>query len=667
MKINKIILENVGLYSGKHEFNLSPIKSQYTNNIILFGGLNGAGKTTLFDAVKLCLYGQEMFSRINAVDYQNYLLNKIHHSESEVFQPKGASVVLEFDYSHFGDVNIYHIERKWSTNGSKKVEEKINIIKNGEILKEEKEDMWQEYINDLIPPGLSQLFFFDSEKIQKIMEYSSDKEFKKSAKLLLGLDLIERLQADLKIYRSRTLKKLSAKKFKKELDSLNQEKALIENQLNKKRYELGAIENRSLKLEDQINTCRERIRAQGDHYLKCEDSLNEKRQKLEKELEVLKDRMREIAAGVLPLSIAFSQTQKLKEQIKREKAQQANRIAREKIEENKVRFFENIKSFDLFSDLEPELKERLDRTLHKELENLLTFGNGGKVEEIFCYSVSQSERLLLLLEEALKKTPGIIKELSRQHDELFLNLRETVTQLERVPDESSIKPLYETLNKLNLEFGAIQNEKKHLDESIAADKRKIEEIERGIERINKQIEANHKGTLKIHLTKQVERALTLYKNELALQKINAFKSEFLLFFRSLHRKKDLIQQIEIDPGSFDITLYDSKKSVIKPESLSAGEKEIYAIALLTALAKSSRRNFPFIIDMPLGRLDTVHRERIIEHFFPHASHQMIIFSTNTEIDRHYFEVLKPYISHSYNLVYDQEIKRTYVEEGYFWT
>jgi DNA sulfur modification protein DndD len=52
MIINKIILNNYGLYEGVQEFDLRPEKDK---NIILIGGENGAGKTTLFDSIKLCL------------------------------------------------------------------------------------------------------------------------------------------------------------------------------------------------------------------------------------------------------------------------------------------------------------------------------------------------------------------------------------------------------------------------------------------------------------------------------------------------------------------------------------------------------------------------------------------------------------------------------------
>lgn len=102
------------------------------------------------------------------------------------------------------------------------------------------------------------------------------------------------------------------------------------------------------------------------------------------------------------------------------------------------------------------------------------------------------------------------------------------------------------------------------------------------------------------------------------------------------------------------------------ESLSAGERQIYAIAMLDALAKTSGRKLPIIIDTPLGRLDSKHRKKLVENYFPSASHQVIILSTDTEIDKTYLTSLKDHISHTIMLDYIGTEGSSSVEPGYFW-
>ena len=122
----------------------------------------------------------------------------------------------------------------------------------------------------------------------------------------------------------------------------------------------------------------------------------------------------------------------------------------------------------------------------------------------------------------------------------------------------------------------------------------------------------------------------------------------------------------MDPGSFSVTLYRQDGTRQPKEVLSAGEKEVYAIAMLTALAKTSRKPLPFIIDTPLARLDSEHRTNLVDGFFPSASHQVLVFSTDTEIDRKYFEELRSHISKSYLLTYDESSQASVVSSGYFW-
>jgi DNA sulfur modification protein DndD len=86
---------------------------------------------------------------------------------------------------------------------------------------------------------------------------------------------------------------------------------------------------------------------------------------------------------------------------------------------------------------------------------------------------------------------------------------------------------------------------------------------------------------------------------------------------------------------------------------------------LWALARTSGRALPMIIDTPLARLDSEHRSTIVERYFPDASHQVIVLSTDTEVDGRLLERLSPHISHSYRLEYDHDQRSTRAIPGYF--
>jgi DNA sulfur modification protein DndD len=101
------------------------------------------------------------------------------------------------------------------------------------------------------------------------------------------------------------------------------------------------------------------------------------------------------------------------------------------------------------------------------------------------------------------------------------------------------------------------------------------------------------------------------------------------------------------------------------DRLSAGEKQLLATSLLWGLARASGRPVPTIIDTPLGRLDSSHRRHLIERYFPNASHQVLLLSTDEEIAGPYYTALKPFITRTYILAHNDESGQTNIEPGYF--
>lgn len=89
------------------------------------------------------------------------------------------------------------------------------------------------------------------------------------------------------------------------------------------------------------------------------------------------------------------------------------------------------------------------------------------------------------------------------------------------------------------------------------------------------------------------------------------------------------------------------------------------IAILWALALCSKKKLPVIIDTPLSRLDSQHRTSIISTYFPNASDQTIILSTDTEIDQNYYEMMKNSVGDEFTLVYSEKTKSTSIKKGYF--
>jgi DNA sulfur modification protein DndD len=147
--------------------------------------------------------------------------------------------------------------------------------------------------------------------------------------------------------------------------------------------------------------------------------------------------------------------------------------------------------------------------------------------------------------------------------------------------------------------------------------------------------------------------------------IKHLESLILDSFISLIRKSKLVKRIAIEPENFKLTLFDKDLKPIPSNRLSAGERQILAVSILWGLAKASGRPLPAIIDTPLGRLDSKHRQQLIGNYFPKASHQVILLSTDEEIDQSYRNDLSKYIGREYHIEYQESLQTSTITEGYF--
>lgn len=159
--------------------------------------------------------------------------------------------------------------------------------------------------------------------------------------------------------------------------------------------------------------------------------------------------------------------------------------------------------------------------------------------------------------------------------------------------------------------------------------------------------------------------LESYTTELQKRKTELLGMTITSCYKKLANKKKLIDRIEMDAQSLDLHYYNASQVEVIKSALSAGEKQLMVIAILWALAICSKKKLPVIIDTPLSRLDSVHRSALVTSYFPKASDQTIILSTDSEIDRGYYDMMKAWIGDEFTLYYDDTTRSTTVLKGYF--
>jgi DNA sulfur modification protein DndD len=278
----------------------------------------------------------------------------------------------------------------------------------------------------------------------------------------------------------------------------------------------------------------------------------------------------------------------------------------------------------------------------------------------------EARKALTSLNEAKNQAAQLVKKECADIERWAARLAVIDRNLAQIPADEALAPRVEAIAELQRRLGALEQAKVEAEERLKRFEIDAEQARRELRRLTERYQAAGEASAKITLARTVQSALSDYLRELTIRKVDQLRDAVASCFNRLSRKGDLVARVEIDPRTFVVTLFDKAGTAVPKDELSSGEKQMFAIAMLWGLAKTSGRPLPVIIDTPLGRLDSDHRRKLIHDYLPFASHQVIVLSTDTEVDQALFEELRPDISHAYHLVFGSEDRRTEVSTGYFW-
>jgi DNA sulfur modification protein DndD len=658
MLIKELTLTDFRVYEGTNQFNLAPEKRfGKTRPIVLFGGLNGAGKTSILLGVRLALYGRLCLgSSVSQKRYDEFLLDAIHHSKETGRAANTASVELTFTYAKLGTENQYHVKREWQRKGSG-VKEALTIQENGSPIKGLNYDQAQNFLNELIPAGVSDLFFFDGEKIAQLADDTGGAALEQSIKKLLGLDVVERLSGDLTVLNRNMTKRSTAQEIKTQIESEQTNLQGWRNKIESIRQEITTTSAQRAEVQGHANKLQKNVDDRGGHFSASRKELEMQLTNLQNERDQLVSRINNLMSDAAPIALAGEFCNRTKSQIDRDLRFQS--VLQER------KFHEQYRQ-KLLNSLSSQLTEDALATVLKEMDALTSSGENRSTEELtHDLTPSQASHLFSTFNEA-EKQKGDLAELFDALEKVESALDQIGASLARAPDDTLIANDFENLQQLQQKIG-------RLDEKIDSLRKSGKDVANSALENGRRLDRLYETAAKVSDQQRVldyinnaNGLLNDYVDQTASEKIRDLESQFTECFSKLARKEDLELQIRIDPKTFQINLLAGNSRSIAKDELSAGEKQIFAIAVLEALAKTSGRQLPMIVDTPLGRLDSEHRTKLIEGYFPIASHQMIVLSTDTEVDESFYSDLAQDISRAYKLEYDSKVGATRVCEGYFW-
>lgn len=672
MLIRRLVLENFGLFRGRNEIELAPKgRNGRTRPVVLVGGKNGAGKTTLLEAVRLCLYGQRALgNRVNNRQYEDYLRHRVHRDEAALIQLDTAAVGMQFEYSDHGERHVFDIERTWQLERGGHIESHLTVLRDGEPLEELDQENADDFLCDLIPPGVSQLYFFDGEKIQQLAETEDDHlALAEAIRGLLGLDLVERLHSDLRIYANRCDDAPGVDPIQKELKDvegcrtkLNDERLAAQDRLDRSNSQVD-------RLRKDLARNESKLAKEGGAFANKREALKAEKKQLLDTIGGLENHIRNSCEDLLPFTLAAPLCRALRDQLLTEETLQSwqshERHLKEKTEELRGSLGERL--FPAGSRIGKATREQLTARV-TELLDLLAVPPDDlpQVDMVHRLSDDQRGRLLAATDRVLDDVPEQLKAVQTELEKKTRRLGKVELSLKKVPDDDQLQPLLDQMKELHRELAAAGAEAARNETAVKRIDDQLTEFQRQDRKLRSKLADAEKGLDRRAMVSRVRNVLDEYAQAVTARKSQELSEAVARRFSQLWRKGDVVRRIEIDPATFRVTLHDRHDRVVPKHQLSAGEKQIYAISMLWGLAEISGRPLPMVIDTPLGRLDADHRGHLVERYFPHASHQVIILSTDTEIDKTYFQDLAPSVSHSYRLQYNGHDARSTVEKGYFW-
>lgn len=644
MIINKVIINNIGLYAGKNEFDLSVDEGK---NIILFGGKNGSGKTTFLDAIKTCLYGVLLFND-DTKKYHQFIKKFIRNDK------ESGSIEISITFYQSNEKVELSITRTWKLK-PRSVIESLLMRKNGEVFKGVSQKYWQDYILEIIPFGLINLFFFDGEKIEGLAKDLNKTQVGNAIKNLIGISSLEYLDKCLQTYKNNILDDNNSDKLIREkISNAENRQKEISNELGEIMHIRSDLFDAIKHHNDKISALKQELTNLGGNIINDYSALQKAKELLTNNIISVENQIRELASSYLPLILFPSGLSQLEAQLD---------------EESRVAKYDNAKEIissklSLIEQL--VISETENNDLFKKIEEILIGYETSDIKQIHGLSETETKDIFSTINVVKKSVVPAANNLKVQLANLMNDLDDVNRAIDQAPKEDLIKPYLDKIkqyadkrNKLEKELDAV--EAKH--EALYAED---EKLEKDIKRLRNEIENNIKLQHNTLLLNKSIAALGQFRESFVSRKLKQLETCLLENLQLLNRKTDIIRSLEINPKTFQVALFDDEGRIISKSRLSAGERQIFAISLLWSLSMITGKLLPTIIDTPLSRLDSDHRNNIVSSYFKRGSHQMIILSTDEEIDENLHKALQSNLSKQYHLEFNDKVKATSITPRYFW-
>lgn len=643
LTINQISIENLGPFREQQSFDL---RVRAERPVILIKALNGSGKTTLLTALQVGLYGYKAINPTRRTEYEQ-LISGLHRTDAT--GPARIEMQLGIEVGDY--TQALTIRREWLPK-EKGNRERFRVF-SGHIEDMALAEDWDDFINGILPVELVHLFLFDGEKIEALANPERLPELlRRATEVFLGVGGIDALAGDLKALERRANKKTpsgTAGEGQQQADE-------YEYQLGELEHKIGILSQRQAQARNELDDAQRKLEGYSVEAQRSGLKAYEQAAELNARIELCEQHYQQARAALvaalenplLPLSGLDSLWTSYKLQWQKDSdSKHAHLLIKEFASRDK-------RILELLADKVPQAQPAVAELLAADLQGL--------------NSVKQLSSIFLPGGDPFEVEPGL--QLAKQNlkaaQETVTITRQAMEKSQRAVDQI---PAHEQLGSV---FEAMQNH----TQAVSAAGWKLQELSRELEdlrgkqthfelRYNAAMSRNRaelkEGAFQLIALEAADRAkvaLNIFRDRFLASKAQWLSEMITAEFKQLLRKRNLISRVLVEPQTYSVSIEDVTGHTLPMERLSAGERQILAIAVLSALIRERKGRFPVVVDTPLARLDRQHREALIHNFFAKVSHQVLVLSTDEEVEGSVHTALEQHMTREYELAFDDDGRRS---------
>lgn len=675
MYIKEIELNNFRIYKGINKINLAP---EMEKNIIIISGKNGFGKTTFLMSLVWCLYGKQM-EKVDELyqkeiadkgGYGKYIgnsLNRLAKSEGE----NKFSVSVTFRDVKIPEITCNEIKITRSYDIKTSTSDKVEVLVDGfaneliqDLTTDGKQDGEEIFIRDFILPiEIAKFFFFDAEKIVSLAEINSPEQRRLLSKAyteVLGIKKYEDLKDQLESIQDEYRKKSAKPQEKTELSQIiaDIDKALIEIESIDK--EIQTLTDEKIEKSNASDDIQRKLIQEGNQMtLEQLNKLKEEETELNFKINNLQDNLKELF-DLIPFGLAGETLMEVSTQLADEKNYRTNKFIQEDVGD---------KTKNILDDLE-EQKKKFPGVITTDIRNFYEEQISKLVKKYFFSDIpelpSNFESLHDFSDAETNELNGLVNNLKYTFKEVFTRIndeysrskntldaiRRKVRDAEKDAEDEYISNFRSEKERYDKRIITIDNDIYDYKEKIGAFKNNIKTFKQRQDELRKKIDDSRSFSAKDEKAQQIIKNLKTFIKTFKEEKKKSLEQNILNELNTLMHKKGFIKKVAVDINisgdDVDINLFNARNEKIDKGSLSMGERQMYASALLKALVDESDIEFPVFIDSPMQKFDKDHAENVIKEFYPNVSKQVVLFPLiHKELTESEFNLLKPNISKAY--------------------